>query len=100
MNLFSRASLGLGGLLLSCGLSGSSSHTAAPSPIIQQRIDALLKHRLKPEPLPTDPPNPFQVTSGSSTRDLAADGVAVKPATRGANEVNTNLPAAVATSES
>jgi len=35
---------------------------ATASTSLQQRIDALLKNRLKPEPLPINPPNPFQMT--------------------------------------
>jgi len=40
---------------------------AKPSPgesaLIRQRIDALLKKRQKPEPLPAEPPNPFALAS-------------------------------------
>jgi hypothetical protein len=52
---------------------------AEVSPTLQQRIDALLKRRLKPEPLPVTPPNPFQPT-GETRRDAAWDDVASKPA--------------------
>jgi hypothetical protein len=35
--------------------------TAAESAAVRERIDALLKRRLTPSPLPVDPPNPFVV---------------------------------------
>jgi hypothetical protein len=55
----------LAGLLLAAALPGSAAPGAAPSgPTIQERLDALLKHRIKPEPLPVDLPNPFLVFSG------------------------------------
>jgi hypothetical protein len=50
-----------------------------PSPKIQHRIDALLKHRLKPEALPVNPPNPFQVTVGA-LRERSPDDSVSKPA--------------------
>lgn len=51
-------------LILAAGLlAAAAGYSAAPAsssaPTIQQRIDALLKHRTRPEPLPVDPPNPF-----------------------------------------
>jgi hypothetical protein len=46
--------------------SGANASTA-----IQRQIDALLKHRLKPEALPIDPPNPFVMPTG--TRDLPGE---------------------------
>lgn len=50
---------------------GASSARAAKSTLTnQQRIDALLKQRLNPEPLPVDLPNPFLMSSGGN-RDLA-----------------------------
>lgn len=49
----------------------------APSPAIVQRIDALLRHRLRPEALPIDPPNPFSVTGGG-IRDSAIEGGRVR----------------------
>jgi hypothetical protein len=59
------------------GLCPASATT--PSPAIQKRIDALLKHRLKPEALPVNPPNPFQMTSGPK-RELAPDELSARPA--------------------
>lgn len=44
---------------------------------IQQRIDTLLKHRIRPEPLPVDLPNPFQVFTGG-IRDAATESAGVK----------------------
>lgn len=38
---------------------------AGPSEKTRQRIDSLLRHRLKPDPLPVDLPNPFLVIRGS-----------------------------------
>lgn len=49
---------------------------------IQQRIDALLKHRLKPEPLPVNPPNPFQMIGGASKREGGAEETSAKPSAR------------------
>lgn len=51
---------------------------AGPSPAIVRQIDALLKHRLQPEPLPLDPPNPFVVTGGG-IRDSVVEGGRVRP---------------------
>src|ERR1700690_236244 len=34
---------------------------------LKQRIDVLLKHRLKPEALPVILPNPFETVSGGAT---------------------------------
>ena len=55
--------------------------TPRPAPLatVQQRVDALLKHRLNPEPLPVDLPNPFQVVGGVS-RDVAGERAGWKPA--------------------
>ncbi|MES2693527.1 MAG: hypothetical protein V4773_08645 [Verrucomicrobiota bacterium] len=38
------------------------------SPAITRQIDALLKHRLRPEPLPLDLPNPFVLTGVTTTQ--------------------------------
>lgn len=51
---------------------------AGPSPTIVRQIDALLKHRLQPEPLPVEPPNPFVVTGGG-IRDSVVEGGRVRP---------------------
>jgi hypothetical protein len=64
-----------------------------PSPTFQQRIDALLKQRLRPEPLPIDPPNPFQLITGG-VRDVSLEGAAVKPATKPSSEPNGDQVAA------
>lgn len=53
---------------LSLGL--PSAHAAKPALTIQQRIDALLKRRINPEPLPVELPNPFQM-SASGNLDVA-----------------------------
>jgi hypothetical protein len=63
------------GLLLS-----AATVAAAPAPSVpaspkatdrfertKERIDALLKNRLKPVPLPANPPNPFLLTEAAST---------------------------------
>lgn len=64
---------------------------AAPAPDesaqIRQRIDALLKRRLKPEPLPVDPPNPFTPGAAISVNQSPAREPApatVSPAPPGA----------------
>ncbi|HEY1110471.1 MAG TPA: hypothetical protein VGE76_17610, partial [Opitutaceae bacterium] len=40
----------------------------AASPVIARQIDELLKHRLRPEPLPIDLPNPFATTGATIQR--------------------------------
>lgn len=52
----------------------AASPPAKPALTLQQRIDALLKHRTRPEPLPVDPPNPFVVVSRGLRDTAAADG--------------------------
>jgi hypothetical protein len=57
---------------------------ADESALIRQRIDALLKRRQKPEPLPVDPPNPFSLTAvgtanPSPPRDPPPATVATEP---------------------
>lgn len=52
---------------LTCGI-GRAADT--PSPVIARQIDELLKHRLQPEPLPIDLPNPF-ATSGAAIQRSA-----------------------------
>lgn len=72
MSLPSRPPLVRTALLLAFVTLAPSSVSAAagPSEKLQQRIDTLLKRRLKPEALPVDLPNPFQViTGGGSTRE-------------------------------
>jgi hypothetical protein len=61
----------------------ASSPASSSAPTLQQRIDALLKFRLKPEPLPVNPPNPFQMTGGAKRESGAGpEDVAAKPATQ------------------
>lgn len=79
MNSFLRSSA----FLVATLVASTPSHAAAPekaakpvSPILKQ-IDALLKHRLRPEPLPIDPPNPFVVTGGG-IRDGLIEGSRVR----------------------
>ncbi|MDB6126221.1 MAG: hypothetical protein JWM35_117 [Verrucomicrobia bacterium] len=77
------ACLACGGTLF--GVSPVSKTTAAAlraakqSEEIENRIDALLKLRLKPEPLPRVPANPFVIVSGLVTAQHA-DAVAPEPA--------------------
>ena len=68
-------------LLIAPALGLLSTFAAVPSPAIQQRIDALLKHRLDPTPLPVELPNPFQVVKGSIREYTADDSTAGLPAT-------------------
>jgi hypothetical protein len=67
--------------------------TVAPAPnsAVQQRIDALLKRRLRPEPLPVDLPNPFQANSGPR-REISRDEV-VAGDSNGSASVNAAKPA-------
>jgi hypothetical protein len=53
-----------GALLLVASPGVAAAPAATSGPTIQERLDALLKHRIKPEPLPVDLPNPFLVLSG------------------------------------
>ena len=54
---------------------------AEPSPAIRRQIDALLRPRLNPEPLPLDPPNPFEmVTAATRARMVARSETTEKPA--------------------
>src|SRR4051812_9863118 len=65
---------------LGLALIGAPAPVAAPvpaTPTIQQRIDALLKRRMRPEPLPVNLPNPFQVSSGV-IRESASDETAAR----------------------
>jgi hypothetical protein len=96
MNLRStQISLGLGALAIAA-LGASSPHVTNPSPAIQQRIDALLKNRIRPEPLPVDPPNPFQMVSGG-VRDISTDGGSTK--TKASGEDTANAPATYPTAD-
>lgn len=70
------------GLLLAAMLCLPPAEAAQPSAVIQRQIDALLKSRLRPEPLPVDPPNPFRVISGRApdrAGDRAGSTFTVKP---------------------
>lgn len=50
----------------------TKSAPATPPPIpIAQQIDALLKRRLRPEPLPVDLPNPFALPTSNVRREGA-----------------------------
>jgi hypothetical protein len=74
-------------LVLALGAPCAAQAASPPSSAsIQQRIDALLKHRLKPEPLPVTPPNPFQMTGGAKRETGASAGaeeiLAAKPSAR------------------
>lgn len=81
MNAFCRHLPGILAALLALVASGASAVAAtapaakpAPAaPTIQQRIDALLKHRIRPEPLPLDPPNPFTVSTRGSREGILSD---------------------------
>ena len=79
----------VGGIVLGLAALGHSAVPAtAPSPSIQSRIDALLKQRLKPEPLPVNPPNPFQLVSGAR-RESAPEDFSSKPAVLDESVANT-----------
>jgi hypothetical protein len=73
------------GLAAPAAAPASTAKAPTQSERIQLRIDALLKRRLKPEPLPVVLPNPFAVVSGGTngvrldgTDDDGADGVVVE----------------------
>lgn len=63
------------GAVFACA--AGSGNATLPSPALQHRIDVLLKHRLKPEPLPVNPPNPFQMQSNAR---FSAEELGSKPA--------------------
>jgi hypothetical protein len=71
-------------LILATGLLGvvfAGTPAAVPPPAasstIQHRIDALLKRRQRPEPLPVNLPNPFQMSSGV-IREVASEEIAAR----------------------
>ena len=66
------------GLLVAASLFLASAGAADRSDTVQQRIDTLLKYRLRPEALPVDPPNPFLLVN-RETRDSAVDRTGSKP---------------------
>ena len=55
------------GLMLAGAATPPAAKPPSQSERLQQRIDALLKHRQKPEALPVILPNPFEVVSGGAT---------------------------------
>ncbi|HEX2862245.1 MAG TPA: hypothetical protein VHN79_11420 [Lacunisphaera sp.] len=63
-------------LVLSAGALGAAAARSGPaeSALIRQRIDALLKRRQNPRPLPAEAPNPFSLAGAtpiSATRESA-----------------------------
>jgi hypothetical protein len=82
MNSFLKTSGVCGAALLAATLAWPSGQTTtAVSAPLQQKIDALLKPRLKPEPLPVNPPNPFQMIGGMK-REAASEEPARSAAMR------------------
>jgi hypothetical protein len=75
--------------ILAAGLLLSATLYSAPARVtqgttIQHRIDALLKHRLRPEPLPVELPNPFLLYSGG-IHDFKEDDGSSKPVVKAEN---------------
>ncbi len=64
--------VGCAGLVLAAGFLPPRARGAAASPVLRAQIDALLKARQWPEPLPIDPPSPFVVINDSGRNLLAA----------------------------
>jgi hypothetical protein len=64
---------------LAAAMAWPEARAAAPAATLAQQIDALLKHRLRPEPLPLELPNPFVVTGGG-IRDVVTEGARARPA--------------------
>lgn len=58
----------------SLGSAFATAPATPPSPKLQQRIDALLKRRLKPEALPVTVANPFQANGGAIRSASAESG--------------------------
>lgn len=63
----------------------AATRAALQSQHLKESIDALFKHRLKPDPLPVILPNPFLVVSGS-INSRRADGSETDPTTEGGPE--------------
>ncbi len=64
-------------------LPGAPRVASPPMPIAKQ-IDALLKNRLRPEPLPIDPPNPFVLPNSRRDTPSITPGDAAANASGGA----------------
>jgi hypothetical protein len=94
-----RLLLGLGLLLAAGAPPAGRAAPAAPtraalqSQHIKESIDALFKHRLKPDPLPVTLPNPFLVVSGVIS-NKRPDGSESDPASVGDSEAHDGPPAA------
>jgi len=64
------------------GIAFGGAPAPAPTPpgsAVQQRIDVLLKRRQRPEPLPVNLPNPFQMNSGI-VREMSPEEIAARAA--------------------
>ena len=59
---------------LFCAPAKTPAPPASPSPAVVQQIDALVRHRLRPEALPIDPPNPFVITGGGIRDSVIESG--------------------------
>jgi hypothetical protein len=81
----------LAAIMLPCMPSRAAVPASAP---IQRQIDALLKYRLRPEPLPVDPPNPFVVVTGN-VRETGADTIASKLAVKPGDDPKGGVPALI-----
>lgn len=71
-SLHSVFAVGCAGLVLAAGFLPPRARGAAASPVLRAQIDALLKARQWPEPMPIDPPSPFVVINDSARNLLAA----------------------------
>lgn len=76
-------------LLVGLGLFTATARAAetvekpAPPLTIAQQIDALLKRRLKPEPLPLDLPNPFLMSARESKNSITTSSAGATAANDG-----------------
>lgn len=97
--------VGCAGLVLAAAFLPAPARGAAASPMLRAQIDALLKARQWPEPLPIDPPSPFVVINDSARNLLAATpgrppvasasaGVRTGDEPRPADSIRTPAPAA------
>lgn len=73
-------------------LAASAFAADAASPVIARQIDELLKHRLRPEPLPLDLPNPF-ATQGATIQRSRPTTVLESPTPRNGNNDEPSTPA-------
>lgn len=84
-------------LLVALTLATRAFAADAASPVIARQIDELLKHRLRPEPLPIDLPNPFATQGATIQRATRSTTVVESTPRNGTGEEPADREAARAT---